>query len=181
MNTRDNDIVENAAKAGNFNWLGDALKAAGLVGTYKGTGPFTFFAPTDEAFEKIPPGALRRLLEDKAKLAAILNFHVMPGAMYSAEPRGAGLAELPGRHAHDRGQRCGLHRERREDHARADRIEQRRHPPHRRGDDARDHPMTPSDPDFEALKSLTRLSWLLNFEAVATVGNDEDAIAPSPL
>ena len=83
MSTRDNDIVENAANAGNFKRLGDALKAANLVGTYKGIGPFTFFAPTDEAFEKIPPGALRRLLEDKAKLAAILNFHVMPGAMYS--------------------------------------------------------------------------------------------------
>ena len=81
MDTRDNDIVENAANAGHFNWLRDALKAANLVGTYKGEGPFTFFAPTDEAFEKIPPGALRRLLEDKAKLAAILNFHVLPGAM----------------------------------------------------------------------------------------------------
>ena len=81
MDTRGNDIVENAAKAGHFNWLGNALKAAGLIGTYKGNGPFTFFAPTDEAFEKIPPGALRRLLEDKAKLAAILNFHVMPGAV----------------------------------------------------------------------------------------------------
>jgi len=81
MSTRDNDIVENAANAGHFNWLGDALKAARLVGTYKGDGPFTFFAPTDEAFEKIPPGALRRLLEDKAKLAAIINFHVMPGTL----------------------------------------------------------------------------------------------------
>jgi uncharacterized surface protein with fasciclin (FAS1) repeats len=81
MSTRDHDIVENAANAGHFNWLGDALKAANLVKTYKGDGPFTFFAPTDEAFEKIPPGALRRLLEDKAKLAAILNFHVMPGTV----------------------------------------------------------------------------------------------------
>ena len=81
MDTRDSDIVENAAKAGHFNWLGNALKAAGLIGTYKGNGPFTFFAPTDEAFEKIPPGALRRLLEDKAKLAAILNFHVIPGTL----------------------------------------------------------------------------------------------------
>jgi uncharacterized surface protein with fasciclin (FAS1) repeats len=89
MSTRDNDIVENAAKAGNFNWFGSALKAAGLVGTYKGAGPFTFFAPTDEAFEKIPPGALRRLLEDKAKIAAIVNFHAMPGTTYSEnlEPR----------------------------------------------------------------------------------------------
>ena len=59
MSTLDKDIVENAAKAG-FKRLGDALKAAGLIGTYKGTGPFTFFAPTDEAFEKIPPGACAR-------------------------------------------------------------------------------------------------------------------------
>jgi uncharacterized surface protein with fasciclin (FAS1) repeats len=81
MNTRDIDIVDNAANAGNFHWLGNALRAARLVNTYKGDGPFTFFAPTDEAFEKIPPGALRRLMEDKAKLAAILNFHVIPGAL----------------------------------------------------------------------------------------------------
>jgi len=81
MDTRDNDIVENAANAGHFNWLGDALKAAKLVGTFKGEGPFTFFAPTDEAFEKIPPGALRRLLEDKERIAAILNHHVMAGAL----------------------------------------------------------------------------------------------------
>lgn len=81
MDTRDKDIVDNAARTGHFNWLGDALKAAGLVSTFKGPGPFTLFAPTDEAFEKIPPGALRRLLEDKAKLAAIINFHVVPGAM----------------------------------------------------------------------------------------------------
>jgi uncharacterized surface protein with fasciclin (FAS1) repeats len=81
MDTRDNDIVENAARSGQFNRLGDALKAANLVGTYKGDGPFTFFAPTDEAFEKIPPGALRRLLEDRAKLAAILNYHVIPGTL----------------------------------------------------------------------------------------------------
>ena len=81
MSTRDNDIVENAANAGQFRWLGDALKAAGLIDTYKGDGPFTFFAPTDEAFEKIPPGALRRLLENKAKLAEILNYHVVPGVL----------------------------------------------------------------------------------------------------
>jgi uncharacterized surface protein with fasciclin (FAS1) repeats len=81
MDTREKDIVENAASTGHFNHLGEALRAAGLVKTYKGAGPFTFFAPTDEAFEKIPPGALRRLLEDRAKLAAILNFHVIPGAV----------------------------------------------------------------------------------------------------
>ena len=59
MSTQDNDIVENAANAGNFSHLGAALKAADLIGTFKGRGPFTLFAPTDEAFEKIPPGALR--------------------------------------------------------------------------------------------------------------------------
>ena len=85
MSTQDNDIVENAANAGNFSHLGAALKAAGLIGTYKGSGPFTFFAPTDEAFEKIPPGTLRRLLENKAKLADILNFHVIPGALLAKD------------------------------------------------------------------------------------------------
>ena len=85
MSTRDNDIVDNAANAGQFRWLGDALKAAGLIDTYKGDGPFTFFAPTDEAFEKIPPGALRRLLENKAKLAEILNYHVVPGVLLAAD------------------------------------------------------------------------------------------------
>jgi uncharacterized surface protein with fasciclin (FAS1) repeats len=96
MDTRDNDIVENAAKAGHFNRLGDALKAAGLVGTYKGDGPFTFFAPTDEAFEKIPPGALRRLMEDKAKLAAILNFHVVAGAMLAKDMKSSKTPSLQG-------------------------------------------------------------------------------------
>src|SRR5688500_10719512 len=78
MSTLDKDIVENAAKAG-FKRLGDALKAAGLIGTYKGIGPFTFFAPTDEAFEKIPPGALRSLLENTPALADILIAHVVAG------------------------------------------------------------------------------------------------------
>jgi len=85
MSTRDSDIVDNAANAGQFRWLGDALKAAGLIDTYKGDGPFTFFAPTDEAFEKIPPGALRRLLENKAKIAEILNYHVVPGVLLAAD------------------------------------------------------------------------------------------------
>ncbi len=81
MNTRDDDIVVNAANAGNFNTLGNALKAANLVETYKAMGPFTFFAPTDEAFGKLPEGALHKLLKDKAKLASILNFHVIAGAV----------------------------------------------------------------------------------------------------
>ena len=81
MNTQDDDIVVNAANAGNFNTLANALRAADLVGTYKGEGPFTLFAPTDEAFAKLPAGALNTLLKNKAKLASIINFHVIEGAV----------------------------------------------------------------------------------------------------
>jgi len=80
-NTQDKDIVVNAANAGNFATLTNALKAAGLVATYKGGGPFTFFAPTDEAFAKLPKGMLDGLLKDRAKLASIINGHVLPGAV----------------------------------------------------------------------------------------------------
>ncbi len=75
------DIVDTAAAAGNFNTLVTAIKAAGLVETLKGPGPFTVFAPTDEAFAKLPPGALDDLLkpENKEKLVAILEYHVVPG------------------------------------------------------------------------------------------------------
>ena len=85
MTTKDNDIVEKAANAGTFNHFGEALRASGLAGTFKGLGPFTLFAPTDEAFEKIPPGALRRLLENKAQIAAIVNNHVVPGVISGNE------------------------------------------------------------------------------------------------
>ena len=87
MKSSDNDIVEKAANAGTFNHFGEALKASGLAGTFKGLGPFTLFAPTDEAFEKIPPGALRRLLENKAQIAAIVNNHVVPGVIAGDELR----------------------------------------------------------------------------------------------
>ena len=74
------DIVETAV-AGNFNTLVAAVKAAGLVDTLKGPGPFTVFAPTDEAFAKLPPGTLESLLkpENKAKLQSILTYHVVAG------------------------------------------------------------------------------------------------------
>jgi transforming growth factor-beta-induced protein len=74
------DIVDTAVGAGSFNTLVAAVKAAGLVETLKGKGPFTVFAPTDEAFAKLPPGTLDDLLkpENKAKLAAILTYHVVP-------------------------------------------------------------------------------------------------------
>ena len=75
------DIVETAAAAGNFNTLVAAVKAAGLVDTLKGPGPFTVFAPTDEAFAKLPPGTVETLLkpENRAKLQSILTYHVVAG------------------------------------------------------------------------------------------------------
>jgi uncharacterized surface protein with fasciclin (FAS1) repeats len=84
------DIVDTAASAGSFKTLVAAVKAAGLVGTLKGTGPFTVFAPTDEAFAKLPKGTLENLLkpENKAKLAAILTYHVIPGKVMAADISG---------------------------------------------------------------------------------------------
>ena len=75
------DIVDVAAKAGKFNTLLAAAKAAGLVDVLKSKGPFTVFAPTDEAFNKLPAGTVESLLkpENKAKLAAILKYHVLSG------------------------------------------------------------------------------------------------------
>ena len=77
------DIVDTAVAAGSFKTLAAALKAAGLVDTLKGKGPFTVFAPTDAAFAKLPAGTLDDLLkpENKAKLTAILTYHVVPGAV----------------------------------------------------------------------------------------------------
>jgi len=75
------DIVDTAVAAGSFNALAAALQAAGLVDTLKGKGPFTVFAPTDEAFAKLPGRTLEDLLkpENKEKLVAILTYHVVPG------------------------------------------------------------------------------------------------------
>jgi uncharacterized surface protein with fasciclin (FAS1) repeats len=79
------DIVTTAVEAGNFNTLAKALAEAGLVETLKGPGPFTVFAPTDEAFAKLPPGTLEALLADKAKLTKVLTYHVVPGAVMAAD------------------------------------------------------------------------------------------------
>lgn len=76
---KSQDIVDVAVEAGSFNTLAQALQAAGLVETLKGEGPFTVFAPTDEAFAKLPKGTLESLLQDKEKLTAILTYHVVPG------------------------------------------------------------------------------------------------------
>lgn len=82
------DIVETAVAAGTFKSLAAALQAAGLVQTLKGPGPFTVFAPTDEAFAKIPKADLDALLKDKAKLTAVLTYHVFAGNASSADLRG---------------------------------------------------------------------------------------------
>ncbi len=79
------DIVDTAVAAGNFTVLSQALTEAGLVETLKGTGPFTVFAPTDDAFAKLPPGTLEALLKDKAKLTAVLTYHVVPGNVTASE------------------------------------------------------------------------------------------------
>jgi uncharacterized surface protein with fasciclin (FAS1) repeats len=75
----DKTIVETAIAAGSFKTLVTAVKAAGLVETLSGDGPFTVFAPTDEAFAKLPAGTLESLLADKDKLTAVLTYHVVPG------------------------------------------------------------------------------------------------------
>ena len=79
------DIVDTAVSAGSFKTLVTALKAAGLVDTLKGPGPFTVFAPTDEAFAKIPKADLDALLKDKAKLTAVLTYHVVPGKVMAKD------------------------------------------------------------------------------------------------
>jgi uncharacterized surface protein with fasciclin (FAS1) repeats len=81
------DIVDVAAENGSFNTLVAAIKAAGLVETLKGKGPFTVFAPTDEAFAKLPEGTVEMLLkpENKDKLAAILTYHVVSGKVMSTD------------------------------------------------------------------------------------------------
>jgi uncharacterized surface protein with fasciclin (FAS1) repeats len=86
-NAKSGDIVAVASNAGNFTTLVTAIKAAGLVETLQGAGPFTVFAPTDEAFAKLPPGALADLLkpENKSKLAGILTYHVVPGKVMAAD------------------------------------------------------------------------------------------------
>ena len=75
------DIVDTAVSAGSFSTLVKAVQAAGLVDTLKGDGPFTVFAPTDEAFAKLPAGTLEALLADKDKLAQVLTYHVVPGKL----------------------------------------------------------------------------------------------------
>ena len=83
----EKDIVDTAVEAGQFETLAAALDAAGLVSTLKGAGPFTVFAPTDEAFAKLPDGTVEKLLkpENKDQLTAILTYHVVPGKVMAAD------------------------------------------------------------------------------------------------
>ena len=79
------DIVDTAVAAGNFKTLVTAVKAADLVDTLKGKGPFTVFAPTDDAFAKLPKGTVEGLLKDVPKLKAVLTYHVVPGKVMAAD------------------------------------------------------------------------------------------------
>lgn len=79
------DIVDTAVTAGNFKTLVTAVKAADLVDTLKSKGPFTVFAPTDDAFAKLPKGTVEGLLKDVPKLKAVLTYHVVPGRVMAAD------------------------------------------------------------------------------------------------
>lgn len=79
------DITDTAGAVGTFNTLAAALTATNLVGTLKGAGPFTVFAPTDEAFSRLPAGTVESLLKDIPKLTAILTFHVVAGKVMAAD------------------------------------------------------------------------------------------------
>jgi len=79
------DIIDTAVAAGSFKTLASAVTAAGLIDTLKGTGPFTVFAPSDEAFAKLPAGTVDDLLKDIPKLKAILTYHVVAGKVMATD------------------------------------------------------------------------------------------------
>ena len=90
------DVVDTAVKAGNFTTLVTAVKAAGLVDTLKGPGPFTVFAPTDAAFAKVPKATLDALPADKAALAKVLTYHVVPGKVMAADVKAGKVKTVQG-------------------------------------------------------------------------------------
>ena len=96
LSAQAKDIVDTAVAAGNFKTLATALGAAGLVDTLKGKGPFTVFAPTDEAFAKIPKADLDALLKDKAKLTAVLTYHVVAGKVMAADVKAGTVKTVQG-------------------------------------------------------------------------------------
>jgi len=90
------DLVDTAVAAGEFKTLAAALDKAGLVDTLKGPGPFTVFAPTDEAFAKIPKAQLDALLADKAKLTSVLTYHVVPGKVMAKDVKAGKVKTVQG-------------------------------------------------------------------------------------
>ena len=96
MDDKKMNIVDTAVKAGSFNTLAAALTAADLVATLKGKGPFTVFAPTDAAFAKIPKADLDALLKDKAKLTAVLTYHVVAGKVMAADVKAGKVKTVQG-------------------------------------------------------------------------------------
>jgi uncharacterized surface protein with fasciclin (FAS1) repeats len=96
----DKDIVDTAVAAGSFKTLVSAVQAAGLVDTLKGKGPFTVFAPSDEAFAKIPKAQLDALLADKAKLSAVLTYHVVPALVLAKDVKAGDVATVQGGKLH---------------------------------------------------------------------------------
>ena len=96
LSVQAKDIVDTAVADGNFKTLATALQAAGLVDTLKGPGPFTVFAPTDAAFAKVPKADLDALLKDKAKLTAVLTYHVVPGKVMAADVKAGKVKTVQG-------------------------------------------------------------------------------------
>ncbi len=92
----DKDIVDTAVAAGNFKTLVTAVQKAGLVETLKGKGPFTVFAPTDEAFAKIPKAQLDALLMDKTKLSTVLTYHVVPARVLAKDVKAGEVVTVQG-------------------------------------------------------------------------------------
>ena len=90
------DIVDTAVKAGSFKTLVAAVQAAGLVETLKGPSPFTVFAPSDEAFAKIPKATLDALLKDKAALTKVLTYHVVPGKVMAKDVKAGKVKTVQG-------------------------------------------------------------------------------------
>lgn len=96
LSAQAKDIVDTAVSAGNFKTLATALTAAGLIDTLKGLGPFTVFAPTDEAFAKIPKAQLDALLADKSKLTAVLTYHVVAGKVMAKDVKAGKVKTVQG-------------------------------------------------------------------------------------
>ena len=96
LSAQAKDIVDTAVAAGNFKTLATALKAAGLIDTLKGPGPFTVFAPTDEAVAKVPKAQLDALLADKAKLTAVLTYPVVAGKVMAKDVKAGKVKTVQG-------------------------------------------------------------------------------------